>query len=116
MSQCACPGETVSFLCTIIGGGTTLWKGSLFNCPSANNEVVLRHSQFSTGINGACNGGDITGQSIQVVNNCYMSQLNVRVSSGLANTTVECAYDNGASTVTIGTTSINVVTSKTKLC
>ena len=68
--------------------------------------MILRHSQFTTGTGGACNDGTIVGQSLQVTDSCYTSQLNLAVSPTLINTTIECVHDNTAQEVVIGKTEV----------
>ena len=95
--QYACPGEVVNYTCTIVDTsgnppiGSSLWRGTAFNCPTSSNGISLRHSLFSTsGATGTCNNGAITAESVGVVDNCYTSRLMVTVSSELNETTVEC--------------------------
>ena len=98
--QYACPGEVVSYTCTVVEPnsppiGSSVWRGTAFNCPSlqgVSNEILLRHSLFNTssGANGTCTNGAITAESVGVVDNCFTSRLMVTVSSGLNGTTVEC--------------------------
>ena len=93
---CACPGEVLTIECAIIGGGSTLWEGTAFQCESIhNNFIALRHSQFSASEKPqeSCNNGAIVASAIRVVNNTYISQLNVTVSLEMNNTTVECVHD-----------------------
>ena len=102
------------FTCIIVGGGVTVWRGSAFNCPSNNDEILLRHSQFAEdNAFGYCNSEDIEGQGLRnVENNCFSSQLNINVSSEFNNKTVECAFNNGMSVRTIGTVTLTVLTGK----
>lgn len=95
-SRCACVGDILTYKCTAIGGGATLWGGTTFNCPTLRNEILLRHSQFSSpeGTTGECNNGAIIGKSTGVENNCYTSQLNVTVSGSLNNKTVTCVHNS----------------------
>ena len=110
--SCACPGEVLTFLCNIIGGGTTLWSGTAFSCLS--NEILLRHSQFSEprGTSGSCNDGTITGRSIGVTDGCYTSELNVTVSTSLSNKTVQCIHDASTGPRTINVSTLIVATGK----
>ena len=45
-SRCICPGDTLTYECTVVGLGVTVWTGSAFSCPSSNNEIALLHSRF----------------------------------------------------------------------
>ena len=110
--RCSCPREFLVFNCTIMDGGITLWRGTAFNCPSDNDEIILRHSQYASGsASGECNSGAITGHSLQnVVNNRFTSQLNITSSAALNRRSVECAYDDGQQTSRIGISTLTVIT------
>ena len=95
--QYACPGEVVNYTCTIVDTsgnppiGSSIWRGTAFNCPTSSNAISLAHSSFNTsGASGSCTGGAITAESVGVVDNCYTSRLMVTASVGLNETTVEC--------------------------
>ena len=96
--QYACPGEVVNYTCTIVDTsgnppiGSSLWRGTAFNCPATSNVISLSHPLFSTsgGTSGTCTSGAITAESVGVVDNCYTSRLMVTVSPALNETTVEC--------------------------
>ena len=94
MNGCVCPGDTLTFECTVTGGGTTIWTGSAFDCSSKNNEKLLRHSQFSHGksTSGYCNNGAIVARSHSVEGNNYTSQFNVTVTPGIGGKTIQCAH------------------------
>ena len=104
-AECICPGDILTFECSVVGGLATIWKGTIFNCFS--NDIFLRHRRFNDGISGECNDGAIFAQAIGITGNYYTSQLNVTVSSEMNNQTVECyRYSNmstplGKRTVTI---------------
>ena len=92
-SYCAKPGDQLIFECTVIGRSATVWHGSAFDCGGGNDEIGLRHSQYSSeqGASGTCNNGDILVQTIGVDNsNHYISQVNVNVTSEMHNKTIEC--------------------------
>ena len=86
-------GGTLIFECTVIGSGVTVWQGSAFDCQESNDEISLRHSEFTSSEYRACNNGTIVGQGIKVEGNSYTSQLTVSTKSykGI----IECIYDNG---------------------
>ena len=94
----ACPGEVVNYTCTIVDTsgnppiGSTVWRGTAFNCPGSSNVISLGHSLFNTsaGVTDTCNGGAITAESVGVVDNCFTSRLMVTVSVELNETTVQC--------------------------
>ena len=100
---CLCSGDTVTFECIAVGPGITLWQGSAFmNCES--NNIVLLHSQFlsSMGTSGTCNDGAIIGWSLTVDNNCFISRLNVTMSTELQDRYIECVYDDGIHPLSVG--------------
>ena len=90
----SCPGDVVTIECAVMGGGITVWQGTTIQCNN-RDYIPLRHSQFkqSERFRGVCNNGDIIVQALGVVNNTYISQLNVTVSPDWSNTTVECWHD-----------------------
>ena len=97
--QYACPGEVVNYTCTVVDTsgnppvGSSLWRGTAFNCPGSSNRISLSHQQFNTsGDSGSCNSGAITAESVGVVDNCFTSRLMVTASSALNGTTVECTF------------------------
>ena len=103
-----CHEGILIFSCRVDGGITTVWKGSIFNCPGNQNEITLRHSEFDNGVaeaTGSCNDGNIVAYNIDVTNGIYSSQLNVTVSPEMHNETVECIqYHRVSSTsVSVGT-------------
>ena len=73
------------------GGGSTIWRGSAFNC--AGDAITLIHQNFIDGTIRGCNDGDIVGQSVGVDGEFYTSQLNVTISAGLNSKTVVCYFD-----------------------
>ena len=96
-----CPGDVLITECTITGVGATVWLGTAFQCHYSNHdEIILRHSQFGGSYNpiGSCNNGAIAAQGLGVVNDSYISQLNVTASPELNNTTVECWHDYNLTT------------------
>ena len=92
-SGCTCP---MTYECTVVGRGATVWKGSIFDCMSSNNEIILLHDRFSStvGTKGTCNNEAIVGKSVGVEDNHYTSQLNITaVKAGMIGKTVECIHD-----------------------
>ena len=98
MSGCICPGDTLTYECTVAGGSSTVWTGNAFICPS--NEITLLHSRFES-ITHSCNNGSIVGRSLAVEGNNYTSQLKVRVNPDIAGKTIMCIGDNGTTTMLI---------------
>lgn len=101
----------ITYECTTVGIGTTVWQGSAFDCRSRT--ISLRHSQFNgTGrIIGVC-GTALSAFELSSVNFSFTSQLNVSVSEIVVSDTVQCAYDNGKTSTVIGTDTITLSTGK----
>ena len=91
MSGCACPGDTLTYECTAVGAGSTIWTGSAFNCSNSNYMILLLHSHFSStkGDYGSCTNGAIVGRSLSAEGNYFTSQLNVTVTSDTAGKTID---------------------------
>ena len=114
ISGCTCVGYNVTYQCTIPEGGATIWQGKdSFNCPWANDRIVLRHEKYirPRGAYGDCNG--FIGQSLPMErDNYYSSQLTVPVTSKLNGATIECVHEelvtNNRSE--IGRTQLNLTT------
>ena len=101
-SGCACPGDTLTYKCTVVGGilgGATVWKGTAFDCPL--NEIALLHPRFTSAIGtyGVCNSGAIVARSFSVEGNNYTSQLNVTFTSDIAGETIMCVHDTISSNI-----------------
>lgn len=104
-SNFTCPGDILTFECTTVGPGTTVWNGSAFNCDQGN-EINLRHSQLLDN-RMECNGGAIFGNIVHHDNNCFVSQLNITASITISGT-VSCFHDNTRSINHIGTGLVNI--------
>ena len=104
----SCPGDVLTTECTITGDGTTVWRGTAIQCDYG--EIILIHNRFSGPRYpiATCNDGAIVAQALGVINDSYISQLNVTVSPELNNTTVECWYDNGTTVIFIRSIQITV--------
>ena len=106
--RCSCLGFQLTFECNVTGeAGATVWGGSIFHCPSTDNTITLRHSVF-TQLRG-CNNGAILGRGIYSQNSCYISQINVTITSRMNNGTVQCVYNNGSATTVVSTSVIKVI-------
>ena len=100
----------LNFGCSVIGEGATVWRGSVFNCSSTNNEIVLLHSRYiynnNTSVISPCNGGAVVGQGLYAADNQYTSQLTINVTisnySALIERDITCAHDNGTKTHVVG--------------
>ena len=108
LNECTCPGYTSIYECTVFGGAATVWKGTVFDCPSTNNEVILFHGINFT--SQTCNNKVITGRVIMVENGAYTSQLTVRVSTEMNGSIIECAHDTGITTPVIGSLLLTITT------
>ena len=111
-----CPGDVLTTECTIMGEGSTVWRGTAFQC--YYREIVLLHGRFNRPHYpiATCNNGAIIAQGLGVVNDSYISQLNVTVSPEFNNTTVECWHDNGTISMFIRSIQITVIaTGKNKI-
>ena len=96
MNGCVCPGDTLTYECTAMGLGSTIWTGSALHC--TNDEIVLIHTRFlynESGILTSCNNGAIVARILSVEDNNYTSQLNVTITPDTAGETIECASDDG---------------------
>lgn len=112
-SQCACIGRELTYTCTAVGRGSTLWTGTAFDC--TNNWINLRHSLFNDtgrGATGDCSGGAIVGESVGVTDNCYTSRLRVRIAADMNNKTIRCDHRPGTEINTIGQSRLAVITGK----
>ena len=92
--QRICPKDILAFVCSVSDDVATVWRGSIFNCPSSGNRILLRHSRFEGGVLDVCNDGAVVAYSTEVTNGSYTSQLNVTVSPEMHNGTVECIQDD----------------------
>jgi hypothetical protein len=101
-TSCICSGQEAVFRCTVDGGVTTVWGGSaLENC--SDDSVILRHSQFSTGltINKTCGTtGQVFGQSISVEDGSYTSKLIIENTQQILGSLIICTRD-GENNVTL---------------
>lgn len=102
LNDCSCVGSVMSYKCSVVGDGYTVWRGSAFDCNNSGNEIILLHSNYASGTVRTCNDGQVVGRSLGVTNRCYNSQLNVNVTMKLEGKTVECVYESGTSTELIG--------------
>ena len=109
-TQCACAGDKLIYNCSVVGGGSTIWSGTVFDCPQARSRITLRHSLFTSNqAFGICNNGDIEGRGLEVVNNCYTSQLNVTVRETFNNKTVQCILNSNQGTREVGQSLLSVI-------
>ena len=109
-NSCSCPGDTLTFECTVARGHGTIWNGSAFSCVNSQNEIYLINSQ---GVITTCNNGQIVGHILgEDSEGFYTSQLNVMISSDLIGKTVQCASVNGSGEISVlenSTTTIDII-------
>ena len=92
----------MTFTCSVVGGGNTIWNGTAFDCPSANsisnNQIFLRHSAFGKlgDPNGTCNEGAIIGEGVSIESTRFTSRLIVSINAYIVGKNVSCIYDNTA--------------------
>ena len=93
-SGCSCPGDTLTFECTVVGEpyGLTVWS-ALSNC--SGQEITILHRDF--GVNTAAafrncysSNNSIVARGLRVENGSYISQLNVTVTSDVIGKSIEC--------------------------
>ena len=114
-TQCACIGERLTYNCNVVGSGTSVWSGTVFDCPMDGSLIILRHSQFASNrAFGICNNGDIVGRGVRVVNDCYMSQLNVTVRESYNNKTIQCISNLNEGMRTVGQSTLSIVSGMCK--
>ena len=107
---CLCPGDMVIYECTVVGGTTTVWKGSIVDdhCQNSNHELKLSHAHYNSSeeTHISCDYGSIFGRIVGVENNTYTSQLIVNLTYSVTQKSIECIHDNGSSETSVG--SINI--------
>ena len=88
-----------------------VWRGNVFDCNSANDEIVLLHEgNFS--IHSAfvsCNNGAIVGRILRVEDNHYTSQINITLHSELIGADIKCSRDSGLSVTSVGISSMIII-------
>ena len=94
-----------------MGGGSTRWGGTAFDCIDTSDEIILRHSRYTTelGTFGGCNDGAIVGRSLGAIDNCYTSQLNFTIQNISSTVTVQCTHNSGSGPIPIGESAVAVV-------
>ena len=103
VSECTCPGKELRLECTVVGGFSTLWRGTAFDCIGQSNQIQLNHARFGSGTaTGVCNNGIIIGRNINRTfdgtNSIFTSQLTINLpllndtSNTLDGRTVQCAH------------------------
>ena len=49
VSECTCPGRELRLQCTVVGGFSTIWTGTAFDCTGHANQIQLSHARFESG-------------------------------------------------------------------
>ena len=99
---CASPGDTLTLECSVaierLQGGGTVWRGTAFDCPSGDSEIVILYNRF---VSRYCNNGTIVGWNLGIGsdNRTYTSRLNITVSPGIIGKNITCEYDNGTQSI-----------------
>ena len=109
-SSCVPEGDTVVYQCIVtditMGGLSTIWHGTAFNCSDIGNEIALLHINFGMSITMSCSNGALIGEGVESNSNDYLSQLSVTANSDLNGTTIECAQSSstfiGNDTILVG--------------
>jgi hypothetical protein len=99
-------GSVLTYECSVVGEGSTVWTGGGFDCPSTNDSIILRHTTEYNTTSRTCNSGSITGRGDLVDRDLFTSLLIIYYTPDLEGTNVTCIYDNGSIEVVIGTTPI----------
>jgi hypothetical protein len=96
-----CPGDDLSFECTVYGGTGTVWQLGNVNCEDkgTQDEITLLHNYTKFTQIRTCNNGAIVVQGIDAVNSSYTSQLNITVTYDMVGKTIECSNSDSATSV-----------------
>ena len=103
----ACPGRILTFECIVNGtsAGSTVWRGTAFS----DCEITLLHHRFGDeeGTTRTCSNSNITGRSVRIEGNYYISQLEITIDPEMVGKIVDCVHDDGRRSYTIGSYQIN---------
>lgn len=114
-NECVCPGDEIRYECSISGAGSTVWSGTLFNCPAQQNEIVLLHSRFDGAIK-YCNSTNrsIAAHATEHEDVCFTSQLIFNASTAVNPSIVTCVHDDGVGLISsiVDSHTVTVITSK----
>ena len=83
--KAVCPGDELTFNCSLLDGVGLIWIGSTFNCPEESNFILITGSIKASEC-GPFNAQKSTGSS----SDCYTSTLSVTASHELNGTVVQC--------------------------
>ena len=94
---CICPDSELTFDCTIIGRGATIWRASFINDCHGNEDVTLIHDNWFNQTQ-TCNGGAITAKAMgaDTANLIYTSRLiiNLMMISLSNGSSINCSHYN----------------------
>ena len=108
LSECVCPGHELRLECTVVGGVTTVWRGTAFDCKGQGDEIALRHTLFDNGrAIGKCSNGIIVGRNQNKTSDgrfisqliIHLPLLNATYNNTLDGKTVQCVHDADSRTV-----------------
>ena len=108
--DCVCPGNIVTYECTVFGGTgtTTVWKSDIFQCSSGKKIIELVHRPLTEGeeyagiYNHICKNGNIMVRLVSLESDSYTSQLNITLMYDITRESIECIGDNGTNPYRIG--------------
>ena len=103
--DCICPGQNVTYECTVVGGLLTVWGGSVMG---TGCEITLFHGY--PGSYTICNNGAVVGRGVEVNNNCFTSQLTILLTPDLNQRTIQCSVDTGVEEFSIGRAQLLLIT------
>ena len=69
LDGCLYHGYNLTYKCSVVGGGATIWKGTVFDCPLGDDEVIIFHCMnYTSQRPQTYNNGAITGRAISAKN------------------------------------------------
>ena len=116
-NTCTCPDDNFSmtYECTVIGGATTIWRGSAISklCANINGQIILLHYRFMSDMNTiTCGDGNVVGQGVKVENNDRYTSLLTISSNNILGESIVCAHNLNGTIDVIGNTTIELQTGK----
>ena len=96
-NECICPGDKLTYECTVTKGAQTIWNGSAFDCPDRNNQIKF-NSKLRYYRNRRCTNATIKGRIISTGGNNYTSQLSITVTPDTARKSIACLSNNERTT------------------
>ena len=100
-----CPNDSVMYTCILNSAVfydsiNTIWTGSKFNCPAANNTITLMQSADSPLNTSVIECGKVSAVMTNISQNCYTSVLTIWSPTYFNGSTVQCL--EGSTNVLIG--------------